>query len=468
MEKEAKLPELANENYSACNGMGLRKNPWSEAKLALLCVVVGIAAGLSAVVFRWSIHFFHHIMWERFGAFLVAWADWAVMLVPVVGMLAVWLFLRLSLRKGEGHGVEEVMRTVTTKEGRIPYHIAPVECIASSLCMGSGGSVGPEGPMIQIGSGVGSFIGQIFKLDCRNLVLVTAAGAAGGLGAIFNAPIAGVIFAMEAVLEEFNSKGFCFLVIASVAATQVNKAIIGNRVLLDMKDAVWGQWPELVVFALMGIVGGIVGVCFVLLLDKTSTYFASLQSVPAFLKPVFGGVVLGLCALYLPFVLGEGYEYIDMAMNLKFTMGIFFFLVFAKIVSTVLTLSSGGSGGVFAPSLVMGAMFGGGCFLLANQIFPGIVGSPETYIAVGIATILGSAFKAPITAIIMVIEISNNYNIVLPLMIAAVCATFMSWVFLKGCSIYNINLIQEGVRQVENDFWVPRSKPPVPEKSVSN
>lgn len=431
---------------------------YSEIKLALICVLVGIGAGLSAVVFRWCIDFFHKIMRVDFSSVVSGISEWAVFIIPVIGMLVVWAFLRVTLRKGEGHGVEEVMRAITLQEGRIPAHIAPVECIASSFCIGFGGSVGPEGPMIQIGSGVGSFIGQIFKLEQRQLVLITAAGAAGGLGAIFNAPIAGVIFAMEAVLEEFNTKGFCFLVLSSVVATQVTKAILGNRILLEMEGVVWGQWPELIVFGIMGIFGGIIGVMFVLLLNKGSSLISSINFVPQFLKPLFGGLVLGFFVMYFPFVLGEGYEYIDMAMDLRFSMGMFFVIAFMKIFATVLTLGFGGSGGVFAPSLVIGSMFGGGCFLVASTICPGIMGSPETYIAVGIAAILGSAFKAPMTAIIMVMEITNNYGIVLPVMVAAVCATFVSWAVLKGCSIYNINLIQEGVREVESDFWVPRTR----------
>ena len=465
MEKSAeKKHDLGKISYVSHRNYSLNSDSCSEFKLAWLCIIVGIAAGLGAVVFRSSIHFFHWVMWERLGVFLSGFSHWAVMLVPIIGMLCVWLFLRFSLRRGEGHGVEEVMRSVTVDDGRIAPHIAPIECIASSLCIGSGGSVGPEGPMIQIGSGIGSFIGQVFKLERRKLVLITAAGAAGGLGAIFNAPIAGVLFAMEAVLEEFNTKGFCYLVLSSVVATQVCKAILGNRVLLDMKDAVWGQWPELAIFAIMGIVGGILGVCFVLLLDKGTAFIGSLESIPSFLKPVMGGIVLGLFALYFPVVLGEGYEYIAMAMDLKFALGMFFLILFAKMFTTVLTLGSGGSGGVFAPSLVMGAMFGGGVYWLASAFFPGIVGSPEVYIAVGIATILGSAFKAPMTAIIMVLEISNNFNIVLPVMIAAVCATLISWIFLKGCSIYNFHLIQAGIREVESDFWVPRGRSIIKDK----
>lgn len=438
-----------------------------EVKLAFVCILVGIAAGFSAVVFRWSIHFFHGLMWDHLGTFLARFGGWAIIFVPVIGLFLVWNFLRVSLRKGEGHGVEEVMRLITIKDGRISPGIAPIECLASSFCIGSGGSVGPEGPMIQIGSGVGSFIGQIFKLERRKLVLITAAGAAGGLGAIFNAPIAGVLFAMEAVLEEFNTKGFCYLVLSSVVATQICKTIIGNRVLLNMPDAVWGRWPELVVFALMGIVGGVIGVSFVLFLDKTGTFISSIQSIPPYLKPIFGGMILGLFAIYFPVVLGEGYEYIEMAMDLKFGMGMFFLIVLVKIFSTSLTLGSGGSGGVFAPSLVMGSMFGGGVYLLVSSVFPNIVGSPETYIAVGIAAVLGSAFKAPMTAIVMVLEISRNFNIALPVMIAAVCATLIGWIFLRGCSIYNFHLIKEGIREVETDFWVPRGKTRLERKSNS-
>ena len=431
--------------------------PLTDVKLVFVCVAVGIASGLSAVVFRWFIHFFHDLMWDKAANILSAMSDFAVILIPVFGMFCVWCFLRITLKKGEGHGVGSVMRAVTLEDGYIHYKIAPLECIASSLCIGSGGSVGPEGPMIQIGAGVGSFIGQIFRLEQRKLVLITAAGAAGGLGAIFNAPIAGVIFAMEAVLEEFNTKGFCFLAVSSVVATQVGKTFMGNRVLLEMNGANWGLWPELIVFALIGVIGGIVGVSFVMFENSMGSYIKSISWIPEWVKPVTGGLVLGLFALYFPMVLGEGYEYIDMAMNLKFTVGMFFLIMVMKIFATGLTLGTGGSGGVFAPSLVIGSMLGGGFYLISNSMFPGIIGSPETYIAVGIATILGSAFKAPITAVIMVMEITNNYNIILPVMIGAVCSTFMGWAILKGRSIYNIKLIQQGVREVETDFWVPRT-----------
>jgi CIC family chloride channel protein len=435
-----------------------RENSTSELKLAFLCILVGIGAGLGAVIFRYSIEFFHEVMWVHLASFLSGFSQWAIMFIPIIGMCIVWLFLRATLRKGEGHGVEEVMRSISVNDGRISGKIAPIECIASSFCMGFGGSVGPEGPMIQIGSGVGSFIGQVFNLEQRKLVLITAAGAAGGLGAIFNAPIAGVIFAMEAVLEEFNTKGFCYLVLSSVVATQITKSILGNKVLLEMEGAVWGQWPELIIFALMGIIGGLVGVSFVLFLNKAGSFISSINFVPGYVKPICGGIILGLFALYFPVVLGEGYEYINMAMDLRFTMGVFFLIVLLKIFATVVTLSFGGSGGVFAPSLVIGSMFGGGVFWLASSFLPDIVGSPETYIAVGVATILGSAFKSPITAIIMVMEITNNYAIVLPVMIASVCATFVGWALLRGCSIYNIGLIQEGIREVETDFWVPRTR----------
>lgn len=429
-----------------------------DLKLGIISVLVGIAAGLSAVVFRWFIHFFHWLMWDLLGNRLEQFASWAVIMVPIIGIFFVWTLVKLVLSHGQGHGVEEVMESITLKDGKMPGKLAPLECIASSLCIGSGGSVGPEGPMIQIGAGVGSVIGQLFKLERRRLVLITAAGAAGGLGAIFNAPIAGVVFAMEAVLEEFNSKGFCFLAISSVVATQVTKSILGNRVILEMNGVTWGQWPELMLFALMGIIGGLVGVSFVKFLNKLSAVVNSANQVPGFLKPIIGGFVIGLFALYFPYVLGEGYEYIDMAMNLKFSAGLFFLILIFKIFATSMTLSTGGSGGVFAPSLVIGSMLGGGFFLLANSVFPSIMGSPKVYIAVGIAAILGSAFKAPMTAIIMVMEITNNYAIVLPVMFGAVFSTFISWAILKGRSIYNINLVKEGIREVETDFWVPGHK----------
>lgn len=451
---------LENPENGESDGLTVNRSysAWIDLKLGLIAILVGVAAGLSAVIFRWCIHFFHWLMWDVLGSRLEQLGSWGIVLVPVLGMFLVWFLVRVSLKKGEGHGVEEVMKSITLKDGAMPMKLTPLECIASSLTIGAGGSVGPEGPMIQIGAGVGSSIGQWFNLKRRRLVLITAAGAAGGLGAIFNAPIAGVVFAMEAVLEEYNTKGFCFLAIASVIATQVAKMVLGNRVILEMDGAVWGQVPELIIFGLMGLIGGFIGVFFVRFLNGFGSFVGSIKGIPEFIKPICGGLVLGLFALYFPYVLGEGYQYIEMAMDLRFTIGLFFLIVFMKIFATSLTLSTGGSGGVFAPSLVIGTMFGGGAFLLANSLFPSIVGSPEVYIAVGIASILGSAFKAPMTAIIMVLEITNNYGIVLPVMFGAVFSTFVSWAILKGSSIYNINLIKEGIREVEIDFWVPGHK----------
>lgn len=439
--------------------MAETQSPLDEAKLAIICVFVGIAAGLSAVLFRWLVHSFHWLFWEAGGEMFSTWGNLYYFLVPVVGMFLVGLFLRLSLRRGEGHGVSEVMRAITLRGARIPYHIAPVETIASSLCIGAGGSVGPEGPMVQIGAGIGSSFGQVLRLPPAKLIQVTAAGAAGGLAAIFNAPIAGVIFAMEAVLAKFHTKGFCYLVLASVAATEVNRALYGNKALLEMSGAKWGSWYELGVFVVLGIAGGITASLFIISIEKMDRVFDSLKNIPRLAKPAIGGIGLGIFALYLPHVLGEGYEYIHMAMNLKFTLGMLIFLVIMKIFATSLTLGSGGSGGVFAPSLVFGAMLGGVFYYLAQGLFPGIVGSHETYIAVGIAAVLASVFRAPITAIIMLVEITNNYHIILPLMVASSTATYVGSIFFKGCSIYDINLVQEGIRQVEPDLWLPDQVP---------
>jgi len=446
--------------YNHTTVIGYTPTPLEEVRLAFICVIVGIISGFAAVIFRWLVHTFRWIMWDGGRAAFDFLGDYYVMLIPMVGMFAVGLFLHVSLRKGEGHDVSEVMRAITLRGAKIPHHIAPVEAIASSLCIGSGGSVGPEGPMVQIGAGIGSSIGQILKLPPAKMIQVTAAGAAGGLAAIFNAPVAGVIFAMEAVLAKFHTKGFCYLVLASVAATQVYRAFLGNTPLLDMKDAVWGTWQELGIFVVLGVTGGIVASIFILSIEKMDLIFDHLKHIPPYLKPVIGGAVLGIFALVLPEVLGEGYETIDMALNMRFTLGMFALMLIFKIFATSLTLGSGGSGGVFAPALVFGAMLGGFFSLIARFLFPAIVGSHETYIAVGIASILASVFRAPITAIIMVVEISNNYNIVLPLMVASVSATYVSSIFFKGCSIYDINLVQEGIREVEPDLWFPKSFQP--------
>ena len=318
--------------------------------------------------FRYSIEFFHEVMWGSPCRFSVGFSQWAIMFIPIIGMFVVWLFLGATLRKGEGHGVEEVMRSISLNDGRISGKITPIECIASSFCMGFGGSVGPEGPMIQIGSGVGSFIGQVFNLEQRKLVLITAAGAAGGLGAIFNAPIAGVIFAMEAVLEEFNTKGFCYLVLSSVVATQITKSILGNKVLLEMQGAVWGQWPELIIFALMGIIGGIVGVSFVLLLNKAGSFVSSINSVPGYVKPICGGIILGLL-LCISCSFRRGVRIHQYGYGPKVYYGHVFLNSIIKNLCYSCYLVLEGLV-AFAPSLVIGSMFGGGSFGWQARFFP--------------------------------------------------------------------------------------------------
>jgi len=428
-----------------------------ELKLALLCIIIGVFSGLSAVIFRWMVHLFHNLMWNEVKQWFSFTGMISNLIIPIIGLLLVSSLIHFSLaRKEQKHGVTEVIRAIKTKEGKIPHYIAPIEALASSFCIGSGGSVGPEGPMVQIGAGIGSSIGQIFKISSEELKILTIAGASGGLSAIFNAPIAGVFFAMEAVVKKFHSKIFFYFVLSSVTATQIYRLICGNTHLLNITDAIWGSWKELLIFLMLGIIGGIVGAIIIFSVNKAENKLKE-QAFHFILSPIAGGAVLGVFALCLPQVLGEGYETIALTLKNNIPINMILLLSIAKIFATSITLGSGGSGGVFAPSLVLGALLGGGFSNFAASFFPNIIGSHETYIAAGIAAVLSSVFNAPITSIIMVIELSNNYNIALPLMVASVSASYICNLFFKGCSVYDLDLVKEGIREKEPEFFFTKS-----------
>ncbi|NLO89153.1 MAG: chloride channel protein [Clostridia bacterium] len=428
-----------------------------ELKLTLLCIIIGVFSGLSAVIFRWMVQSFHNLMWKEVKQWFSFTGRISNLIIPIIGLLIVSTFIRYTLeRNNQKHGVTEVIRVLNKRDGKIPYYIAPVEAIASSLCIGSGGSVGPEGPMVQIGAGVGSSIGQIFKISSDELKLLAAAGASGGLSAIFNAPLAGIFFAMEALVKKLHCKIFFYFALSSITATQIYRLFYGNKHLLNITEAFWGSWQELFIFLMLGIFGGIIVTVFIFSVNTAESKLKGL-AFHSVLSPMAGGAILGLFALYLPHVLGEGYETIATTLKNNIPMEIILLIIILKIFATSITLGTGGSGGVFAPSLVLGALLGSGISNFAANFFSNIMGSHETYIAAGITAVLSSVFSAPITAVIMVIELANNYEIALPLMVASVSASYINNLFFKECSIYEIDLVKNGIRDKETEYFFRKS-----------
>ncbi|NLJ99666.1 MAG: chloride channel protein [Clostridia bacterium] len=436
-------------------GIKCNATPFEEIKLALLCILAGLVSGFAAVIFRYLVGLFNNIFWHHGAHAFKGLGNIYKFLIPVVGLLIVSTFIKISLRKGEDHGVQEVIKTIALRGGKISPRIAPIEALASSICIGAGGSVGPEGPMVQIGAGIGSTIGQVFKLHPAKLIQLTAAGAAGGLAAIFNAPVAGVIFAMEAILAKFHTKSFCYLALASVTALQLRKLIMGTEPLLDLSSASFSNTYGLILFILVGISGGIISGLFMKMLNVTEAFFKSLNA-PYLLNALLGGTVLGIFALYLPQVLGEGYEYMEQVFNKEHIFTFIFIMLGVKIFATAITINSGGSGGFFAPALYFGVMLGG----LFSSYFGGInieIVSHEAFIAAGMASILAGVFQSPITAIIMIAEIANCYHLVLPLMLVSVVSTYVNSMFYKGRSVYDMKLVKDGIKKLEPNLYFPNS-----------
>ncbi|MQA00158.1 MAG: hypothetical protein GEU80_12675 [Dehalococcoidia bacterium] len=322
--------------------------------------VVGLAAGLGAVGFALLIDGIHWFFVDLVVNDLLGMLPgWRIMLAPVLGMILVGPITQIFAPEAKGHGVPEVMLAVETRGGRIRPRVAVAKSIASALTIGSGGSVGKEGPIVQIGSAFGSTVGQALRLTEENTKLLVAAGAAGGIAATFNAPIAGVFFALEVILRRFNTRNFSVVVLASVVATATAVLIRGDEPAIPIPAYRLEHAAEIPLYAMLGVVCALVAVAFIHTLYWAEDRFAELPYPPQIWMPIVGGLGVGALALIDPAVLGLGEEAVDTALQGETAVQTMSLLVILKLAATSITIGSGGSGGVFRPSLFLGAMVGG-------------------------------------------------------------------------------------------------------------
>ncbi len=336
-----------------------------------LAILVGIAAGLGAVAFRWLIGFFQTAFFSG-GAIIFSFLhSYYVILLPATGGVFIWLLIRFT-HAGEtkGHGVPEVMAAVATRGGRIRARVAMVKTLASSICIGSGGSVGREGPIVQIGSTIGSILGQSIGLSTEWVKTLVACGAAGGISATFNAPLAGIFFAHEVILGRIFTRHFGFVVISSVVSDAVAHAFLGDLQSFTVPNYTLNTNWELALYFLLGAGCAMVALAFTWLLYKLEDIFDGLR-VPGYVKPVIGGIGVGIIGFYFPYIFGVGYDGVEQALKGNIALYTLAALLILKIIATSLTLGSGGSGGIFAPSLFMGSMFGGVFGDVVNRLLPG-------------------------------------------------------------------------------------------------
>ena len=421
--------------------------------LVILALIVGTGAGAGAVAFRYLILwctwlFSGHADYSAAGHASHPWLPWLgpwfVVLAPMVGGLLYGPLIDRFAREARGHGVPEVMLAVAERGGRIRPQVAVVKSLASAICIGCGGSVGREGPIVQIGSALGSSLGQLLRVPESRLRLLVACGAAGGISATFNAPIAGVIFALELILRDFEAESFGVVVLASVVANVIGRAVFGSAAFLALPPFALTSLREYVLYAGLGLCAALVGVVFIRVLYGVEDLGDRLWRGPEWLRPVAGGGLLGLLLLALPEMYGVGYPVLERAIRGEYVVGVLAVLLIGKIIATSLTIGIGGSGGVFAPSLFMGAMLGTAYGQLMHWAFPGSVGPAGAYGLVGMGAVFAAAARAPISAVIIIFELTGEYQIILPLMFAVALAAGIGNL-LSGDTIYTLKLWRRGI-----------------------
>jgi CIC family chloride channel protein len=418
-----------------------------------LAIVIGIAGGFGAILFRYMILWFQTIFFAG-GTPLDNTLGVFVIFIPAIGGLIVGCLIYFFAREAKGHGVPEVMEAVAVKGGKIRPRVAAVKALASSICIGSGGSVGREGPIIQIGSAVGSAIGQKLQLPPNGIKILLACGATAGIAATFNTPIAGVVFAIELILFELKTRSFIPLVISSVTATIISRIFLGRIPAFQIPAYSFISPYELIFYLLLGLIAGIVAVVFIKTIYGIESFFEKIR-IQSYFKPVIGGLLVGSIGLFFPQLFGVGYDSLSAVLNEQIVLsglGLLLVLCIGKIIANSLTLGSGGSGGVFSPSLFIGGMLGAAFGLLVHLYYPTITATHGAYALVGMAAVFAGTSRGTLTAIIIVFEMTLDYNIILPLMFACVISDAVSTLLSKE-TIYTKKLSGRGI-SISHDMEV--------------
>jgi chloride channel protein, CIC family len=447
---EERLGRILSERF----GEPLRRSVARRSRgLTGLALVVGVGAGLGAVAFRYMILgviyvFTGHRDYSAVGHATNPLAPgvgiWFVVLVPVIGGLIYGPLVARFAPEARGHGVPEVMLAVNRLGGRMRPQVPVVKSLASAICIGSGGSVGREGPIVQIGSALGSLVGQLVSAPESQLRLLVACGAAGGISATFNAPIAGVFFALELILRNFETRSFGLVVLSSVTADAIGRAVFGSHPFLALPGFTFSSPLELILYAGLGALATLVGVAFIRVLYRGEDLADRLWRGPDWLRPAAGGILLGPLLLAVPQMYGVGYPVLERAVGGHYLLLVLLGLLAAKLLATSLTIWIGGSGGVFAPSLFMGAMLGTAYGIVAHHLLPHLAAAAGAYGLVGMGAVFAASARAPITALIIIFELTGDYRIILPLMFAIVVATTLANAITRD-TIYTLKLRRRGI-----------------------
>ncbi len=420
-------------------------SPSQNKTLVLISLAIGFSTGMMVFLFEIMIRLVQSLFlngdplhWTE-----VSWKSriW-LFIAPAVGGLLVGPLTHFLAPEAKGDGVPQVMYAVNRQGGKIRARVGFLKAIASALTLGSGGSAGREGPIVQIGASIGSTIGRFRRLPENYIKTMAAAGAGAGIAAAFNAPLAGVFFALEVILVEFTSQAFSMVVLSSVIASFVSRGLSGNESYFFVPSHDLHEGIELILYAVLGVLAAVTAQIFIWFLQKYEDAFEELKMTP-WLKPALGGLLVGIIAFWFPQVMGSSHGVVELALENKLAVWLAGVLILAKMAATSFSLGSGGSGGVFMPSLAIGAMLGGWFGGVMGSMFPNIA-SPGAYALVGMGAVFAAMTHAPMTAILILFEMTYDYGIILPVMTGVVIAVMASSA-LRPENVYTLPLIKKGI-----------------------
>src|SRR5581483_5612580 len=434
----------------------LTSKPWSRRAAArqalqaafredrfflMLSVFIGIFAGLSVVCFRLAIDYSR----ITFLGPIPESRNIRLLIAPVViGLLVSVLVIHL-FRGVRGSGVNQTKAALYIFNGTIPLRTSIGKLITSALAIGSGHSLGPEDPSLQIGAGLASFLGRRLNLSRDNLRLMAPAGAAAGLAAAFNAPISAVLFVIEEVIGRWTAGILGSVVLSAISSVVVARWFLGSEPLFRIPIVALVRPGELIAYSVLGIVGGLAAVVFAKAIGYFRPRLRDLPNWTQYLQPALAGLLIGMIGYFgAPQVMGAGYEYIDQAMHGQFTWQFLALLAGLKIVATTLSFVTGTPGGMFAPTLFIGAMLGGAVGGAERHFFPHLTGSTGTYALVGMGVLFAGFLRAPMTSVFMALEVSGNYSIIVPVMVANTFAYLISR-SLQPTPIFDLLTRQDGL-----------------------
>ncbi|MDW5550611.1 MAG: chloride channel protein [Methanosarcina sp.] len=424
--------------YSSIRKYITRRFDIESAKINSIAILIGLLTGLVIGIYDRALLYFSTLFGMQRGFSVHELPSYYIMFMPALGGLIVGMISHFLIKRR--YGVDGLIETVAVRGARLNLTDSLLEVFASIISISSGASLGKEAPGIVGGAWTGALVGRILKNQEKRLQILLGCGAAGGIAAVFSAPLAGVVFVVEVIYGELETSTFIPIVISSVFATLVSNSIIGIELLQIPAYSLVSPYRELGLYLVFGLLAGVVSTVLIRILYYTKDLFSEIPVHPIF-KPALGGLAVGVIGIFYPRVLGMGYGVITDALNNQFTFKLLLILLFLKILAFSLSLGSGGFGGTIIPSLFVGTMLGGAFGTVVDTLYPGMTAGPGAYALVGMGAVFAGTTRAPLTAILILFELTRDYNLILPLMFACVLSNVMS------SALYSESIFTEGLRR---------------------